>query len=61
MTYRDELNINELDAVVGGCDHGSGTCKAGSGQGDGLGQLRQLEGAIIEAGKTVVNTIINLF
>ncbi len=56
MTNHYELNINELDAVVGGdgCVHGTGTCKDGSGQGDGLGQLRQIEGGLIEVGKTLV-------
>lgn len=54
-----ELNINELDTVTGGCEHGSGNCTGG--KGDGLGQLRQLEGALVDAGKAVVASIISMF
>jgi len=55
-----ELNVNELDAVIGGCTHGSGDCKH-EGKGDGLGQLRQLEGALLDAGKALVKTIVGMF
>jgi bacteriocin-like protein len=56
-----ELNINELDAVTGGCTHGTGDCKTGSGKGDGLGQLRAIEGGLVEAGKAVVAGIVGMF
>jgi hypothetical protein len=50
-----ELNIIDLDTVTGGddCVHGSGKCP-NNGQGDGLGQLRQIESGLIEVGKTLV-------
>jgi hypothetical protein len=56
-----ELSFEDLETVTGGCDHGTGNCKAGSGQGDGLGQLRQLEGALVDAGKAIVAGIVGMF
>jgi hypothetical protein len=56
-----ELNLNELDAVTGGdkvCVHGTGTCKKG--EGDGLGQLRQIEGGLIDAGKAVASSLLSI-
>ena len=46
--------------IVDGWVHGTGTCKDGSGQGDGLGQLRQIEGGLVEAGKTLVAGIVSM-
>jgi hypothetical protein len=49
------LTSDELNFVSGGCTHGSGDCH--NGKGDGLGQLRQFEGAVlgglINAGKAI--------
>jgi bacteriocin-like protein len=59
MTNSEELNIDELEAVVGGC-HGTGKCPSGSGQGDGLGQLRAAEGGLIAAGQALVSTILGI-
>ena len=59
MTNSEELNIDELDAVVGGC-HGTGQCPPGSGQGDGLGQLREIEGGLIAAGAAVVSSNLGI-
>jgi hypothetical protein len=50
-----ELSIEELDFVAGGCTHGSGDCS--NGKGDGLGKLRQLEGAILDGVISVIKTI----
>jgi|SRR4051794_14839831 hypothetical protein len=47
------LNDEEILTVSGGCTHGSGDCPNGSGKGDGLRQLRQLEGAILDGLKGV--------
>jgi hypothetical protein len=61
MTNHFELNMDELDAAVGGdkaCVHGTGTCKKGDG--DGLGQLRQIEGGLIDAGKAVASSLLSI-
>jgi bacteriocin-like protein len=59
MTNFNELNVDELDTVTGGC-HGTGRCPNGSGQGDGLGQLREIEGGLIAAGAAVVSSILGI-
>jgi hypothetical protein len=54
-----ELSLNDLDAVTGGKDgdhNGTGT-----GGGDGLGQLRQLEGAIIGAVVSTAKAVGGMF
>jgi hypothetical protein len=50
MNSNFELSLNDLDAVTGGdkCA-GTGTCP-NNGQGDHLGQLRQIESGLIDAG-----------
>jgi len=54
-----ELSLNDLDTVTGGKDgdhNGTGT-----GGGDGLGQLRQLEGAIIGAVVSTAKAVGGMF
>jgi hypothetical protein len=61
MNNNFELSLNDLDAVTGGdkpCVHGTGTCK--DGQGDHLGQLRQIEGGLIDAGKAVASSLLSI-
>jgi bacteriocin-like protein len=59
MTNFNELSFDELDTVNGGC-HGTGKCPNGSGQGDGLGLLRDVEGGLIAAGSALVSSIAGM-
>ena len=55
-----ELSINELDAVSGGnkCEPGTGKC--GGGEPEGMVQLRQIEGGLIDAGKAVASSLLSI-
>jgi hypothetical protein len=52
----NELSINELDIVAGGCNHGFGGCK--SGKADGLGALRAFEGAVVDGAAGIVKSVV---
>ena len=52
-----ELSLNDLDTVTGGKDGDHN----GTGTGGGLGQLRQLEGAIIGAVVSTAKAVGGMF